>query len=73
MGWATAAVGAACAVVGTGLGIRLVADWAAGGFGDFTRTQEAEIVSFLVIFGVQLLLSVGFLAIFAEGLRRRSE
>ncbi len=70
-GLAAAGVLSVCA--GVAYGIRLVTDWARGGFGDFVRTQEAELVSFLIIFGFHLLLSVGFIMIFAEELRSREE
>ncbi len=70
---AMAASGVLSVCGGIAYGFRLVMDWAKGGFGDFVRTQEAELVSFLVIFGFQLLLSVGFIMIFAEELRSREE
>jgi hypothetical protein len=36
-----------------------------GGFGDFTRTQEAELVLVLTLFGVQSLFGAGFASIIA--------
>jgi hypothetical protein len=70
---ALAASGLLSVLAGIAYGFRLVMDWVQGGFGDFVRTQEAELVSFLVIFGFQLLLSAGFIMIFAEELRSRDE
>lgn len=66
-------LGIASIIVGLLWGIQLMRDWASGGFGDFTRTQEAELVSFLVVFGFQVLLSVGFIWIFAEDVLRKEK
>jgi len=70
---ALASSGVISMCAGGAYGFRLVADWARGGYGDFVRTQEAELVAFLVVLGLQLLLSAGFIMIFADELRNREE
>lgn len=66
-------LGAASVIMGFAVGWQLVAAWAQEGFGSFTRTQEAELVSFLVVFGFQLLLSVGFISIFVGEVLKKGE
>jgi hypothetical protein len=57
--------------LGLGGGVSLVLEWARGGFGEFTQTQSAEFVSFLTIFGLQVLSSLGFLSIFITELEHQ--
>jgi len=72
MGKALVLLGITSTVAGIVMGAKLVLAWADEGFGEFTQTQEAELASFLIIFGIQLLFSVGFLSIFAaEALKQR--
>lgn len=66
---ALALLGLAAIFTGSGVGMWLFLEWACGGFGEFTRTQLAEIVSFLFIFGLQVLFALGFLSIFIMELK----
>lgn len=50
--------------VGVIWGLHLFGAWARAGFGEFTRTSEAVFVSFLILFGVQMLFSFLFLRLF---------
>lgn len=55
-------------VAGIVLGVALVHSWLASGHGAFTRTKEAILVSFLIVFGLQLAFSSSFLSLFQQEL-----